>query len=137
VPRTCAVRQALDAWGQQQAVRPRFVEKPGRTQDEACRRWHGQSVLRPVEVEYSDGRTTLEARRFVVVHSSQLAPQQSQTYAIAQQKEAAAVTEPVQRVQAQWFACEADATAAVAEYEHRGPGRRGRRPQPWRYHVVR
>jgi transposase len=137
VPRTCAVRQALEAWGQQQAVLPLLVEKPGRAQDEACRRWHGQSVIRPVEVEYSDGRITLAALRFVVVHSSQLAQQQSQTYAIAQKKEAAAVTEHVQRVQAQWFACEADATTAIAEYEHRGPGRRGRRPQPWRYHVVR
>jgi transposase len=137
VPRTCAVRQALEAWGQQQAVLPLLVEKPGRTQDEACRRGHGQSVIRPVKVEYSDGRITLAALRFVVVHSSQLAPQQSQTYAIAQQKEAAAVTEHVQRVQAQWFACEADAIAAIAEYEPRGPGRRGRRPQPWRYPVVR
>jgi transposase len=137
VPRTCAVRQALEAWGQQQAILPLLVEKPGRTKDEACRRWHGQSVIRPVEVEYSNGRVALEALRFVVVHSSQLAQQQSQTYAIAQKKEAEAVTDHVQRVQAQWFACEADAEAAIAEYEHRGPGRRGRRPHPWRYHVVR
>ena len=43
----------------------------------------------------------------------------------------------VQHVHAQWFACEADAAAAIAEYEHRGPGRRGRRPQPWRYHAGR
>src|SRR5439155_24574171 len=33
--------------------------------------------------------------------------------------------------------CEADAEAAIAEYEHRGQGRRGRRPQSWRYHAVR
>src|SRR5215216_3443658 len=137
VPRTCAVRQALEAWGQQQSALPLLVEKPGRTKDEACRRWHGQSVIRPVEVEYSDGRVALEALRFVVVHSSQLAQQQRQTYAIAQKKEAEVVTNYVQRVQAQWFACEADAEAAIAEYEHRGPGRRGRRPHPWRYHVVR
>lgn len=38
---------------------------------------------------------------------------------------------------ARWFACEADATAAIAEYEHHEPGRRGRRPHPWRYHAVR
>ena len=40
-------------------------------------------------------------------------------------------------VHAQWFACEADAAAAIAEYEGRGQGRRGRRPRPWRYHAVR
>ena len=51
VPRTCAIRQELEAWGQQQSVLPLFVEKPGRTKDEAPRRWHGQSVLRQVEVE--------------------------------------------------------------------------------------
>ena len=43
----------------------------------------------------------------------------------------------VQHVQARWFACEADAEAAIAEYEGRGQGRRGRRPRPWRYHTVR
>ena len=51
VPRTCAVRQELKAWGQQQSVLPLLVEKPGRTKDEAPRRWQGQSVVRPVEVE--------------------------------------------------------------------------------------
>jgi transposase len=80
VPRTCAVRQALEAWGQQQSALPLLVEKPGRTKAEAPRRWHGQSVMRQVEVEYSDGRVTQEALRFVVVHSSQLAQQQTQTY---------------------------------------------------------
>src|SRR5439155_8840759 len=52
VPRTCAIRQALEAWGQQQPTLPLLVEKPGRTKDEAPRRWHGRSVLRQVEVEY-------------------------------------------------------------------------------------
>ena len=41
-----------------------------------------------VEVEYVDGRIVQEALRFVVVHSSQLAQQQSQAYAAAQAKEA-------------------------------------------------
>src|ERR671930_1710536 len=50
VPRTCAVRQALEAWGQQQSALPLLVEKPGRTKAEGPRRWHGQSVIRPVEV---------------------------------------------------------------------------------------
>jgi hypothetical protein len=51
VPRTCAVRQALEAWGQQHPALPLVLEKPGRTKDEAPRRWHGQSVIRQVEVE--------------------------------------------------------------------------------------
>src|ERR671918_2787697 len=46
VPRTCAVRQALESWGQQQPALPLLLEKPGRTRDEVPRRWHGQSVLR-------------------------------------------------------------------------------------------
>ena len=133
VPRTCAVRQALEAWGAQQAALPLLVEKPGRTKAEACRQWHGQSVIRPVEVEYSDGRVAQEALRCLVVHSSQLAQQHTQTYASAQAKEAEALADYVQRVHARWFACEADAAAAMAEYEHHEPGRRGRRPHPWRY----
>src|SRR5262252_7358460 len=44
VPRTGAVRQALEAWGGQQPARPLLIEKPGRTKDEAPRRWHGQSM---------------------------------------------------------------------------------------------
>src|SRR5215471_17931389 len=80
VPRTCAVRQDLEAWGRQQPALPLRVAKPGRTKDEAPRRWHGPSVIRQVEVEYSDGRIVSEALRFVVVHSSQLAQQQAQGY---------------------------------------------------------
>jgi transposase len=60
VPRTCAVRQALEAWGRAQPRLPLWVEKPGRTQDEAPRRWHGHSVRRQGEVEYSDGRVAQE-----------------------------------------------------------------------------
>jgi transposase len=137
VPRTCAVRQELEAWGQQQAILPLLVEKPGRTKNEAPRCWHGHSVMRQVEVEYSDGQVALEELRFVVVHSSQLAHQQTQTYASGQGKEAQAVADHVKRVQAQWFAGLPDAEAAMAAYEGQGPGRRGRRPHPWRYHVVR
>ena len=71
-----------------------------------------------------------EDLRFLVVHSSQLAQQHMQTYASAQEKEAEVLTDHVQRVHARWFACEADAAAAIAEYEHQEPGRRGRRPHP-------
>ena len=130
-PRTCAVRQELEAWGQQQSALPLLVEKPGRTKDD------GQSVLRQVEVEYSGGRVVSEALRFVVVHASPLAHQQTQTYTSGQAKEAEAVADHVKRVQAQWFACRPDAEAAVAAYEEQGLGRRGRRPHPWRYHSVR
>jgi transposase len=137
VPRTCTVRQELEAWGQQQPALPLLVEKPGRTMAEAPRRWQGQSVVRHVEVEYSDGRVALEALRFVVVHSSQLAQQQTQAYSAAQAQEAAAVMAHVKHVHARWFACEADAEATIAEYEGRGQGRRGRPPRPWRYHAVR
>jgi hypothetical protein len=33
VPRTYAVRQALEAWGQHQSALPLLVEKPGRTKE--------------------------------------------------------------------------------------------------------
>jgi hypothetical protein len=56
---------------------------------------------------------------------------------VAQEKETTAVADHVQHVQAQWLACEADAAAAIAAYEGREPGRRGRRPHTWRYHTVR
>src|SRR5262249_28305293 len=104
---------------------------------EAPRRWHGHSVIRQVEVEYSDGRVVLEPLRFIVVHSSQLAQQQAQGYTAAQGKEAAAVTAHVKHVQARWFACEADAAAAIAEQERGGGGRGGRAPPPGRYRGVR
>ena len=137
VPRTCAVRQELEAWGQQQPALPLLVEKPGRTRDEAGRRWRGQSVIRQVEVEYREGQVAQAALRFVVVHSSQLAQQQAQTYAATQVKEAEALADHIKHAEARQFACLADAEAAIAEYEGRGQGRRGRRPRPWRYHTVR
>jgi transposase len=137
VPRTCAVRHELEVWGQQQPPLPLLIEKPGRTRDDACRRWHGQSVIRQVEVEDSEGHVAQAALRFVVVHSSQLAQQQTQTHANVQTKEAEAITDHIKRVEARQFACLTDAEAAKAEYEGRGQGRRGRRPRPWRYHTVR
>src|SRR5918911_1150375 len=137
VPRTCAVRQELERWGQQQAALPLLLEKPGRTRQAPPRRWHGQSVMRRVVVEYADGRQDGAEIRFLVVHSSQLASQAAGAYAAAQTKEAERVAEHVQRVEARWFACVADAEAAISEYEGRGQGRRGRKPRPWRYHSPR
>ena len=136
VPRTCAVRQEVAAWGQQHGALPLLLEKPGRTRQEPPRHWHGHSVLRRVAVEYTDGRQDVAEIRFLVVHSSQLAHQAAVAYAAAQAKEAERVTEHVQHVEARWFACAADAEAAIAEYEGRGQGRRGRKPRPWRYHVL-
>jgi hypothetical protein len=74
--------------------------------------------------------------RFLVVHSSQLAHQTAGTYAAAQVKEAERLAEHIRRVEARWFACAADAEAAIADYEGRGQGRRGRPPHPWRYHTL-
>jgi transposase len=136
VPRTCAVRQEVEVWGQQHGALPLLLEKPGRTRQEPPRRWHGQSVVRRVPVEYADGRLDVAEIRFLVVHSSQLAHQAAAAYAAAQAKEAARVAEHVQPVAARWFACAADAEAAIAEYDGRGQGRRGRKPRPWRYHVL-
>src|SRR5262244_3109625 len=136
VPRTCTVRQEVEAWGQQQGALPLWLEKPGRTQQEPPRQWHGQSVVRRVPVEYADGRLDVAEIRFLVVHSSQLAHQAAVAYAAAQAKEAERVAEHVQHVEARWFACVADAEAAIAEYDGRGQGRRGRNPRPWRYHVL-
>jgi transposase len=136
VPRTCAVRQEVEAWGQQHGALPLLLEKPGRTRQEPPRRWHGQSVVRRVPVEYVDGHLDVAELRFLVVHSSQLAHQAAVAYAVAQAKEAERITEHVQRVEAHWFGCAADAEAAIAEYEGRGQGRRGRKPRPWRYHVL-
>jgi transposase len=137
VPRTCAVRQELEAWGRQQPALPVLLEKPGRTQQENSRCWRGQSVLRCVAVEYADGRTGQEAIRFVVVHSSPLAQQEAKAYGRTHAKEAERVADHITRVAAKHFACVADAEAAIADYEGRGPGRRGRRPHLWRSHVLR
>jgi transposase len=137
VPRTCAMRQELEVWGRQHPALPLLVEKPGRTKDEEPRRWQGHSVLRRVEVESSAGRVTQEEVRFVVVHASQLAQQHAQTYVSAQEKDAEAVADHGRQVHAQWYACRPDAEAAIAAYAGQGPGRRGRRPRPWRYHTLR
>ena len=74
--------------------------------------------------------------RFVAVYSSQLAQHHAEAYGKAQEREAEALAEHVAQVQRRRFACEADAEAAIAEYEGRGTGQRGRRPCRWRYHEV-
>jgi len=136
VPRTCAVRQELEAWGRQQTTLPLLLEKPGRTAHDAPRRWRGRSVSRTVEVEYADKRVAWEEVRFVAVHSPQLAYQQAQASTTAQAQEAKRLATPIAHVATQRFACATDAEAAIAAYEGRERGRRGRQPQPWRYHVL-
>jgi transposase len=115
---------------------PVLVEKPVRTRRDAARTWRGQSVERMVALEYSDGRVAQEPLRFVVVHSRQLAQQHAAAYATAQAKEAERVADHIRRVQARSFACVADAAAAIAQEEGRGPGQRGRPPQRWRSHAL-
>jgi hypothetical protein len=46
------------------------------------------------------------------------------------------LAEHIQRIEARWFACAADAEAASSDYEGRGQGRRGRKPRLWRYHAL-
>lgn len=136
VPRTCAIRQEVEAWGQQQRSLPLLLDKPGRRRQDAPRRWYGRSVTRPVEVEYEDGRVVLAPIRFVAVYSNQLAQQHAQTYSTAQAKEAQELALYITQVEARRFACEADAEAASAAYAGHGQGRRGRRPCRWRHHTV-
>jgi transposase len=137
VPRTCVVRQELEAWGQQHSPLPVVVEKPGRTQRDEPRRWRGQSVERSVDVEYSDGHVEQKPLRFVGVHASQLAQQQAKAFATAQGKEAGAVADYIRWVAARSFACLADAEAAMAQEEGTGQGQRGRKPKRWHYHTLR
>ena len=136
VPRTCGIRQEVEAWGQQQSSLPLLLDKPARRRRDTPRRWYGHSITREVEVEYEDGRIALAPVRFVAVYSTQLAQHHEEAYGKAQVREAAALAEHVAQVQGRRFACEADTEAAIAEYEGRGPGKRGRRPGRWRYHEV-
>jgi hypothetical protein len=98
VPRTCAVRQEVEAWGQQHGAWPLWLDKPGRTRQEPPRRWHGHRVVRRVPVEDADGRLDVADIRLLVVHSSQLAHQAAAAYAAAQAKEAERVAAHVQHV---------------------------------------
>jgi transposase len=137
VPRTCSIRQEVEAWGQKQSSLSLLVDKPARRRRDAPRRWYGRSITREVEVEYDEGRIELAPVRFVAVYSTQLAQQQAEAYGKAQVREAEALAEHVAQVQRRRFACEADAEAAIAEYEGRGRGQRGRHPCRWRSHEVR
>jgi hypothetical protein len=127
-PRTSAGRHAWAVGGQPQSPLPLRLEKPGRTRPAPPRRWQGASGVRPVEVAYADGRRAVEALRFRVVPSRQVAQPVAVASSAAQAKEAERVAEPSQRVAARWFAWAADAAAALSASAGRGQGRRGRQP---------
>lgn len=136
VPRTCSIRQEVEAWGQRQVSLPLLLERPAKRQGDGPRRWYGRSVRREVEVEDQSGHVTLAPIRFIALYSTQLAQQHEQSYSQAQAREAQALAAHIAQVQSRPFACEADAMGAIAEYEGHHPGRRGRAATPWRYHEV-
>lgn len=137
VPRTCAIRQEVEAWGQRRVSLPLLLEKPGKRRSDAPRRWYGRSVTRQVEVEDGEGHVTLAPIRFVAVYSTQLAQRHAEAHANQQHQEAKSLATHIAQVQSRPFACQADAEGAVAAYEGRGSGQRGRPATPWRYHAVR
>jgi transposase len=136
VPRTCAIRQEVEAWGQRQVSLPLLLERPAKRQGDGPRRWYGRSVIREVEVEDEKGHVALAPIRWMAVYSTQVARQHEQSYSQAQAREAQALATHIVHVQSRPFACEADAQGAISEYEGHRPGRRGRAATPWRYHEV-
>jgi hypothetical protein len=126
VPRTCSIRQEVEAWGQRQVSLPLLLERPAKRQGNGPRRWYGRSVMREVEVEDEKGHVTLAPIRFIALYATQLAQHHEQSYSQAQAREAQALATPIAHVQSRPFACEADAKGAIAEYEGHRPGRRGR-----------
>jgi transposase len=136
VPRTCAIRQEVEAWGQRHVSLPLLLEKPGKRRSDAPRRWYGRSVTRQVEIEDSEGQITLAPMRFVAVYSTQLAQHHAKAYARQQEQEVKSLATHIAQVQCRQFACQADAEEAIAAYEGRGSGRRGRPATRWRYHEI-
>lgn len=136
VPRTCAIRQEVERWGQQQASLPLLLEKAGKRRSDAPRRWYGRSVTRQVEVEDGQGQVSLAPIRFVAVYSTQLAQCHAEAHTNRQHKEAKSLATHVAQVESRPFACQADAEGAIAAYKGRAPGQRGRPATRWRYHEV-
>jgi transposase len=136
VPRTCGIRQEVATWGQRHVSLPLLLERPAKRQGDGHRRWYGRNVIREVEVKDQAGHVTWAPMRFMALYSTQLAQQHEQSYRQAQTREAQALATHIAHVQSRPFACEADATGSIAEYEGHRPGRRGRAATPWRYHEV-
>lgn len=137
VPRTCAIRQEVERWGQQQVSLPLLLDKPGKRLSDAPRRWYGRSVTRQVEVEDRDGQVSRAPMRFVAVYSTQLAQRHAEAHEHKQKQEAQTLATHISQVKRRQFACHADAQGAIAEYEGRQRGQRGRTMTHWRYHKVR
>ncbi len=129
VPRTCAIRQEVESWGQKQVSLPLLLEKPGKRRSDAPRRWYGRSVTRQVEVEDGQGQVTLAPIRLVAVYSTQLAQRHAEAYATQQLKEAKSLATHVAQVESRQFACQADAEEAIKVYEGRGSVRRAGAPR--------
>jgi transposase len=136
VPRTCGIRQEVETWGQKQVSLPLLLEKPGKRRSDAPRRWYGRSVTRQVEVEDGQGQVSLAPIRFVAVYSTQLAQRHAEAHATQQLKEAKSLATHIAQVESRQFACQVDAERAIATYEGRAPGQRGRPATRWRYHQV-
>jgi hypothetical protein len=115
VPRTCSIRQEVEAWGQRQVSLPLLLERPAKRQGHGPRRWYGRSVMREVEVEDEKGHVTLTPIRFIALYSTPLAQHHEQSYSQAQAREAQALATHIAHVQSRPFACEADAKGAIAE----------------------
>jgi hypothetical protein len=88
VPRTCSIRQEVEAWAQQPSSLPWVLDNPARRRTDTPQRWYGRSLTREVEVEYGDGRIALAPVRFVAGYSNQLAQQQENTSGKVQVREA-------------------------------------------------
>jgi hypothetical protein len=93
-------------------------------------------VIRAVEVEYGDGRIAWAPIRFVAGYSNQLAQPHEQAYDQAQSQAAEAFAQQKVQGEARPCAWEAEAEVAIAAYEGRGGGRRGRPADPWRCYEV-
>ena len=104
----------LEAWGQQQPVLPLLVEKLGR--DEGRGAAAGMATVYSAGARWSITRDGSPKRNcaFVVVHSSSTGAAASAGLdRRASQGSRGAVTAHVKQAQARWFACEADAAAAI------------------------
>jgi transposase len=137
VPRTCAIRQEVERWGQQQVSLPLLLDKPGKRLSDPPRRWYGRSATRQVEVEDRQEQVIHAPIRFIAVYSTQLAQRHAEAHERKQKQEGQALAIHITQVKRRQFACHADAQGAIAEYEGHQRGQRGRTVTRWHYHAVR
>src|SRR5687768_8057925 len=94
VPRTCSMRQEVEAWDQRQGSLPLLLERPAKHHGDAPRRWYGRSVIRQVEVEDAKGHVALAPIRFIAVYSTPLAPHHEHAHDQAQARETQVLAPP-------------------------------------------